>query len=177
MRFMIDSIRRVPRVFARALVVTGLSLAAVPAGAELVHAQGIEALGEMFDDPALASYRLTTANLDKFLAATQALQDIGDGEFDLDEQIDMEEDEVSLDAIASAIDSEPVIRGAINSAGMSSREYVTFLLSMMQAMFASIAVQVGGEDALDDMDDGVLKENVRFFMANQEAFEALDSDN
>ena len=178
MTTMIDAVRRVPRAFTRIFAIVGLSLAAVAADAPAAVAQneGMEALAEMFDDPALANYRLTSANLTKFLAATQALEALEGEDFDLEDQFDMEDPEsISLANIAAAFDSEPRIRGAINGAGMSSREYVTFLFSMMQAMFASIAVQMGGEEALDDMPNGVLKDNVRFFIEHQDEFEALDN--
>jgi hypothetical protein len=176
----LDSVRRMPRMFARMLAVAGLSLAAVAADAPTAAAQGpeMEALTQLFDDPALTNYRLTSANLTRFIAATQALNGLDGEDFDLEDQFDMENPEsISLNNIATAFESEPRIRGAINGAGMSSRDYVTFLFSMMQAMFASIAVQMGGDEALNDMPNGVLKDNVRFFMEHQEEFEALDEDN
>jgi hypothetical protein len=180
MSTMIDTMRSVPRFFVRALAIAGLSFAAVAADAPAAVAQpneGMEALAQMFDDPALANYRLNSATLTKFIAATQALQAIEDDDFDLEDQFDMENPEsISLSNIAAAFDSEPRVKGAINGAGLSSREYVTFLFSMMQAMFASIAVQMGGEEALNDMPNGPLKDNVRFFMEHQEEFEALSDE-
>lgn len=174
---MIDAVRRVPRAFARIFAIVGLSLAAVAADASSAAAQP-GPLGQMFNDPALANYRLTSANLTKFLAATQALEALEGENFDLEDQFDTDNPEnLNINDIAAAFDSEPRIKSAINGAGLSSREFVTFLFSMMQAMFGSIAVQMGGEDALDDMPNGVLKSNIQFFLANQEAFEALGDDN
>ena len=174
----IDPVRRVPRAFARILAVAGLSLAAVAAGAPTASAQeGPEALRQMFNDPALAEYRLTSANLDKFVAATQALQALEDQGFELKDRFESDDAETfSVTAIADAFDSEPQVRDAINSAGMSTRDYVTFLVSTMQAMFGSLMVQIGGDDALANMPAGVLKENIEFFLENQEAFDALDMD-
>lgn len=173
---MIDAVRRVPRAFARIFAIVGLSLAAVAADASSAAAQP-GALGQMFNDPALANYRLTSANLTKFLAATQALEALEGEEFDLEDQFDTDDPEnLNITDIAAAFDSEPRIKGAINGAGLSSREFVTFLFSMMQAMFGSIAVQMGGDQALDDMPNGVLKSNIQFFLANQEAFEGLGGD-
>lgn len=168
---------RLPRVFARVLALAGLSLAAVAADASTAAAQPGPG-GPLFSDPAIASYRLTSANLDKFLNATNALKQLEDENIDLEDRIDMDDPEdVDLDEIAAAFDSEPRIKSAINGAGMTSREYITFMFAMIQAMFGSVMVQMGGEQALNDMPAGVMKDNIRFFLDNQEAFEALDDDN
>ena len=174
----IDAVRRVPRAFARILAIAGLSLAAVAADASIAAAQpDMGALGQMFDDPALASYRLTSSNLTKFLAATQALNGLDGDSFDLEDQIDMDNPEdVNIADIAAAFDGEPRVKNAINGAGLSSREYVTFLFSMLQAMFGSIAVQMGGDEALAQMPNGVLKQNIQFFLEHQDEFEALGND-
>jgi len=175
----IDAMRRAPRAVARVLAVAGLSLAAVFSDASRASAQGggLEQLGQMFNDPALADYRLTSADLTRFIAATQALDELEGEDFDLDEQFDVDDlESISVSQIAAVFDGEPRIKGAINGAGMSSRDYVTFMFSMMQAMFGSIAVQMGGEEALNDMPDGVLKDNVRFFMEHQDEFDALGNN-
>jgi hypothetical protein len=69
---------RAPRVFARMLALAGLSLAAVTADVSTAAAQpggqGVEAIQHMFRDPAIANYRLTSGNLDKFIRATTALK-------------------------------------------------------------------------------------------------------
>jgi hypothetical protein len=176
MTTMIDAVRRVPRAFARLVAVAGLSLAAAAADAPAAAAQqGPQAIQQMFNDPALANYRLTTANLNKFLAATRALQAMENEDFDLDDQFKGQNPQnVSIARIAAAFEGEPRIKRAINGAGMTSRDYVTFLFSTMQAMFGSVMVQMGGDQALADMPAGVLKQNIQFFMAHQEAFEALD---
>lgn len=172
---MLDAVRRVPRAFVRVFAIVGLSLAAVTADAASAAAQGgMGQMGQMFNDPALANYRLTSANLAKFLAATQALEALEGEHFDLEDRFDTDNPEdLNITAISSAFDSEPRIKSAINGAGLSSREFVTFLFSMMQAMFGSIAVQMGGDQALADMPDSVLKSNIQFFLANQDAFESL----
>lgn len=173
---------RVPRMLARALALAGLSLAAVSAdvssAAAQNQAQAMAAAQQMFRDPAIASYRLTSANLEKFVAATNALKGLEDEDIDIEERIDMDDPEsIDLNEIAAAFDSEPLIKNAINGAGLSSREYLTFMFAMIQAMFGSVMVQMGGEQALNDMPAGVLKDNIQFFTQNQAAFEALDDDN
>ncbi len=172
---------RVPRVFARMLALAGLSLAAATADVSAATAQkaeGLAAAQQMFRDPAIANYRLTSASLDKFVRATNALKALEDEDIDLEERLDMDDPEdIDLNEIAAAFDSEPRIKNAINGAGMTSREYLTFMFAMIQAMFGSVMVQMGGEQALNDMPAGVLKDNIRFFTENQAAFEALDDDN
>ncbi|HEU4885066.1 MAG TPA: hypothetical protein VFT45_22590 [Longimicrobium sp.] len=172
---------RMPRVFARVLALAGLSLAAVTADVSSAAAQpgqGMEAITQMFRDPALQNYRLTRENLDKFVRATNALKALEDEDIDLEDRLNMDDPEdVNLSEIAAAFDSEPRIKNAINGAGMSSRDYVTFLFATMQTMFGFAMVQMGGEQALNDMAPGALKDNIRFFTANQSAFEALDDDN
>lgn len=178
MTSMIHAARRVPRAVARLFAAAALSLAAAAADAPAAAAQkGPEAIQQMFSDPALASYRLTSVNLDKFLAATQALHGLEGEEFDIEDQFDSgDPEQMSIGYIASAFEREPRIKGAIEGAGMSTRDYVAFLFSTMQAMFGSVMVQMGGDEALAQMPGGVLKQNIEFFMANQEAFEALDMD-
>jgi hypothetical protein len=171
---------RMPRVFVRMLALAGLSLAAVTADVSTAAAQpeGMAAIQQMFRDPSLQTYRLTSANLDKFIRATNALKELEGEDIDLEDRLNMDDPEdVDMNEIAAAFDSEPRVKNAINGAGMSSRDYVTFLFSMMQAMFGSVMVQMGGEQALNDMPNGVLKDNIRFFTQNQAAFEALDDDN
>jgi hypothetical protein len=172
---------RIPRVFARALAVAGLSVAAVSAdvssAAAQNQAQGMAAAQQMFRDPAIASYRLTSASLTKFVAATNALKGLEDEDINIEDRIDMDDPEsIDLNEIAAAFDSEPRIKTAINGAGMTSHEYLTFMFAMIQAMFGSVMVQMGGEQALNDMPAGVLKDNIQFFTQNQAAFEALDDD-
>ena len=173
---------RMPRVFVRMLALAGLSLAAVAADVSDAAAQpgqGMEAIQQMFRDPALANYRLTTGNLDKFVLATTALKELEDEDIDIGDHIDMDDPEnMDIGEIAAAFDSEPRIKTAINGAGMSSREYVTFLFSMMQAMFASVLVQMSGEQALANFPaSSTLKANIEFFTQNQDAFQALGDDN
>jgi hypothetical protein len=160
-----------PRALGRALALAGLALAATAAEAA---AQGPGAL--FANMPEVAEYRMTDASLQKFVRATNALKELeNQGSFQLDDQLDVDDpSELSVERIAAAFDSEPRVRGAIEGAGMSSREYVTFLMSMVQTIMGSVMVQMGGDQALADMPDSALKHNIQFFLANQDAFEALD---
>jgi hypothetical protein len=171
---MLDAVRRSPRVFARVLALAGLSLFAVAADASSAAAQPSE-IAQMFNDPALANYRLTSGNLTKFVRATTALKALEDEDFDIEDRFEMDDaEDLDIGRIAAAFDSEPRIKNAINGAGMTSRDYLTFMFSMLQAMFGSVMVQMGGESALADLPAGALKDNIAFFMEHQDEFEALD---
>lgn len=176
MTILIDDVRRVPRAFARFAAVAALSVAAAAAHAPAAAAQqGPEVIQRMFSDPALATYRLTSANLDKFVAATQALQSLEGEHFDIEDQFESQDPQsISITRIAAAFEGEPRIKRAINGAGMTTRDYVTFLFSTLQAMMGSMMVQMGGDQALAGMPAGVQKQNIQFFMANQDAFEEID---
>jgi hypothetical protein len=127
--------------------------------------------------PEVASYRMTTPALQQFVRATTALKELEGEDIRMDDQLDVDDpSELSVERIAAAFDSEPRVRGAIEGAGMSTREYVTFLMSMIQTVMGSVMVQMGGEQALADMPDGVLKHNIQFFLDNQSVFEALDDE-
>ena len=118
---------RMPLVFVRMLALAGLSLAAVAADVSDAAAQpgeGMEAIQQMFSDPALQNYRLTSGNLDKFIRATNALKALEDEDIDIEDHVDMDDPEnINIGEIAAAFDSEPRIKTAINGAGMTSREY------------------------------------------------------
>ena len=157
------------RVFSRVLAVAGLSLAAVAADASSAAAQP----EKLFTDE-VSNYRLTSAGLQKFLAATQALHQLEEADLEVAEQFEnLDEDEVDLAQIAAAFDSEPQIKNAINGAGMTSREYLTFMFSMIQTMFTAAMLEMGGENALAQMENSVLKQNVQFFLEHKEEFEAM----
>src|SRR5688572_28656739 len=82
--------------------------------------------------PEVACYRMTTANLGKFIEAIQALKALEDEEnIDFEEQLEMEDPEdLDVERIAAVFDGEPRVRSAIRGAGLTSREYVTFLFAM-----------------------------------------------
>ena len=157
------------RVFSRVLAVAGLSLAAVAADVSSAAAQPEKLFTEE-----VSNYRLTSAGLQKFLTATRALSALEDEDLEIEERFEnMDEDDVDLDQIASAFDNEPRVKAAINGAGFTSREYVTFMFSMIQTMFTAAMLEIGGENALAQMENSVLKQNVLFYREHQEEFEAM----
>lgn len=163
---------RLARSISRILALAGLAFAATAVDAASATAQPGTLFGHM---PEVANYRLTTPGLQKFVRATHALKALEDQEFDLEDRLDVDDpSELTLDRLVAAFDSEPQLRGAVEGAGMSTREYVTFMLAMVQTVMGSVMVQMGGEQALQDMPAGVMKDNIQFFLDNEDAFDALD---
>ncbi|MBW3655569.1 MAG: hypothetical protein KY444_05655 [Gemmatimonadetes bacterium] len=157
------------RVFSRVLAVAGLSLAAVAADVSPAAAQP-----EKLVTGELSRYRLTSEGLQKFLLATQALDALEDSELKLREQLeDGVEDDVDLVRVAAAFDTEPQIRNAISGAGLTSREYLTFMFSIIQAMFTAGMLEMCAETALAEMENSVAKQNVQFYLEHQEQFEVI----
>lgn len=121
----------------------------------------------------VSSYRLTVDGLHKFVQATANLEALDENEDWENPLENVDPDDLDFDQMVAAMDSHPQVRAALRDAGMDSREFFTFVISMMQAMFGSIAVQMGGDDALAEMEDGVLKDNIRFVIDHRDELEAL----
>jgi hypothetical protein len=164
---------RLPRAFARVLAFAGLAAFATVSAPSGAAAQLASPFANM---PEVAEYRLTSAALQQFVQATEALKALEEDEsFQMRDHLEIEDpSEISVDRIAAAFDSEPRVRGAIEEAGMTSREYVTFMMAMVQTIMGSVVVQMGGEQALNAMPDSVLKHNIQFFLDSQHVFESLD---
>ena len=82
-------------------------------------------------------YTLTEAGLAKYSQATKQLAALPDQERACDEE---DTEAKSLDEMAAKLDGVPGARAAIQSAGMTSREYMVFSLSLLQNGMAAWAV-------------------------------------
>jgi hypothetical protein len=109
-------------------------------------------------EAALAKYGKATSNLSALAkTSTAACDDDGAA--------------ASLDASVARINSVPGAQAAIQSAGLTTREYVVFTWSMVQTGMGAWALsQPGGK-----LPPGVSKANVDFFRANEQAFNRLDA--
>lgn len=159
--------RRVQPILARAFMLAGLALAA---SASAASAQ-LGGEGGILNDPAVKSYRLTVEKLEPFIATVHAIDALGDTE-EIQALDDMEDD-AALDDVVTALESEPRLREAFEGTGLTAREYITFSFALVNAMFGSLAVTMGGEAALEEIEDDVLRENIRFYLAHEEAFDRL----
>jgi hypothetical protein len=109
------------------------------------------------DSQEVASYVLTEAGLAKYTQATKniaALPVRPKGDCDDDDS-----DSQSLDQMAAKLNAAPGAKAAIQSAGMTTREYMVFSLSVFQNGLAAWALrQPGGK-----LPAGLSKANVDFY--------------
>lgn len=116
-----------------------------------------------FYDPAtreVNSYQLVEAALAKYAAATRGLAPlIAEHPHECDE----EESGESLSELAAQLDAVPGAPAALKAAGMSSREYVVFMLASFQAGMGAWALTDGG----GELPPGVSPENVAFYQNHE----------
>src|SRR5262245_66007070 len=92
----------------------------------------------------VSRYVLTEKGLAKYAAATEKLRPLAKQL--CGESRDNEEGAKSLNEFVARIDAAPGARAAIESAGMTTREYAVFSLSLLQTGLAAWAVdQPGGQ--------------------------------
>jgi len=132
-------------------------------------------LGAQTDDEILARYRLTEAGLVKFTQASRNFIAIAKADSAALEQRSEDSDGMTIAQIAALYDGHPGLKRAISSAGMTTREFVTFLMSMFQAgMGAWLVEQQGGK--FDKVPAGLPHENIRFYQQHRAALEAIGEE-
>ena len=118
------------------------------------------------DSREISSYVLTDAGLAKFTQATKKLATVpgacaGQGEDSAESP--------SLDEMTAKLDAVPGAQAAIQSAGMTTREYVVFMWSMLHnGMAAWAASQPGGK-----VPPGTLQSNMDFYKNHEAQMAAL----
>jgi hypothetical protein len=119
------------------------------------------------DAQEVGRYVLSNAGLAKYKQATQKLSAIGVGDCGQDDGDDS--DAPSISAAAAKIDANPAARSAIQSAGMTSREFIVFGMSMLQSGLAAWGMdQPGGK-----LPPGVSMANVTFYRAHADEIAQL----
>jgi hypothetical protein len=104
-------------------------------------------------------YVLTEANFAKFRLATKNLTPLAGS---IPENCD-DDNAVSLDAMAQKLNAVPALKAAIQSAGMTPREYVVFSWSLFHNGLAAWAVsQPGGA-----LPSGISRANVDFYKKHE----------
>ena len=142
-----------------------LAAAGAIAATIALAAPGIAAADDK-DSREIASYVLTDAGLAKFTQATQKLAAVpgacaGPKDDDSDSQ--------SLDQTVAKLNAVPGAQAAIQSAGMTTREYVVFMFSMLHnGMAAWAASQPGGK-----LPPGTLQSNIDFYKKNEARMAAI----
>lgn len=118
------------------------------------------------DAEEVADYVLTDAALAKYTKAVHKLQSVME---QLPQDCDSDEDQRSLNDAAARMDGHPGAKAALKSAGMTSREYLVFSLSVFQnGMAAWTLEQPGGT-----LPPGTKPANVKFYQAHKAELEQL----
>jgi hypothetical protein len=79
----------------------------------------------------------------------------------------------SLSEMAAKIDAQPALAAAVRGAGMTTREFATAELALLQAALAYGLQKAGG---LKQLPDDVSKENVEFVRQHEREIEALRAE-
>jgi hypothetical protein len=120
------------------------------------------------DAEEVGRYVMTDKGLAKYVAATEKLRPLAKQL--CDENRGDEEGAKSLSDFVARIDAAPGARAAIESAGMTTREYAVFTLSLFQTGLAAWALeQPGGQ-----LPPGVQKGNVDFYKSHKASIDKIE---
>lgn len=118
------------------------------------------------DTREITAYKLTEMSLGKYMQATRNLKGLPLDDCDEDSEVK------SLSEAVAKIDAAPGAKAAVQSAGMTTREYVVFTYSLMQNGLAAWALeQPGGK-----LPPGVSQANVDFFRAHAANMEEMGEE-
>jgi len=126
------------------------------------------------DARAISAYRLTEATMTKFIAASRAMTAASRAHRDTaTEGEDESESGASIAEIAAFYDGQPAARRALVGAGLTSREYVMFMFTLMQAGMAAWLVEQHGWDKLPPE---IARENVVFYQRHKVQLDSLTAE-
>ena len=114
----------------------------------------------------ISAYALTEAGLTRY---TQALKNLGQLEKKLSGNCDDSDGATSLNDSVAKLNAVAAAQAAVRTAGMTSREYVVFSLSLFQTGMAAWALDQPGGKLLP----GVSKANVDFYRKHAAAIQKL----
>lgn len=121
------------------------------------------------DSREIGSYVLTDAGLAKY---QQAIKNLGPLARGMADDCGNDDDSVgakSLDEMVARVEAVPGVKAAITSAGLTTRDYLVFTLSLFQNGMAAWALsQPGGK-----LPAGTSMANVNFYKAHQTAINKL----
>ena len=118
------------------------------------------------DAGSIDTFDLTMDNVDKMLRAQVALGAATKADPSLDPAMNISEENDAQ--FVARLESTPALKAAIESAGMSVRDYAYTSQSLVATMMAVGAVQAG---QLKDIPEGVNPRNVEFMKAHQAEIE------
>lgn len=118
----------------------------------------------------VSAYRLSESGLARYSQAIRKLGSLASSvSADCKGADDDGEAAQSIDDVAAKLEAVPGARAALDSAGISSHEFVVFTFALFQTGMASWALdQPGGK-----LPEGVSMDNVNFYRANSAALEEL----
>ena len=120
------------------------------------------------DSQEIANYTLTDAGLAKYTKATKNLAALPGSK---PGDCDTGDDSMSLTEMVAALDGTPGAKAAIQSAGMTTREYVLFSWSILHNGLAAWAIsQPGGK-----LPAGTAKANVDFYQKHEAELQQLEA--
>lgn len=132
----------------------------------------------------VAGYELTMERIDRYFAAQRAMgrrmSELSPAEREA-MRLDGDDDaggDASLDAMASRIEGNAVMRDALREADLSPREFATLTMSLVQASMAAMVAQTRPGADLDSLVRGMGANpaNVRFVRDNQAALERRQAE-
>jgi hypothetical protein len=141
-------------------------LAASIAVALLVSATSFAVDSAARDTQEIASYVLTESGLAKY---TQAVKNLGALARTMPADCDDSEDAKSLDDMAARLNAVPGMQAAIKSAGLTTREYLVFTMSIFHNGMAAWALTQPGSK----LPAGTSMANVNFYRAHEAAIKKL----
>lgn len=124
------------------------------------------------DSQEIGSYVLTDAGLQRYAKANVALGALAKkAQSDCDDSDD--NNSKSLDELVAHFNAIPGVKAALQSAGMTAREYLVFSMSIFQTGLASWGLsQPGGK-----LPPGVSMANVNFYRRNEAAMASIGKAN
>jgi uncharacterized Zn finger protein len=132
-------------------------------------------LGAQSDEETLSRYRLTEAGLAKFAQASRNFVAVAKADSQALEEQAEDASPKSIADLAALYDGHPRLKRAISSAGMTTREYVTFMMSMFQAGMAAWAVEQQ-QGKFDNLPAGIPHENIRFYQQHQAELQRIGEE-
>jgi hypothetical protein len=124
------------------------------------------------DSREVSAYVLTESGLAKFAQASRNLAAIPGACEEESDDDDDSDDMQSIDQMVAKINVRPGAQAAIQSAGMTPREYVVFMFSMLQNGMAAWALkQPGGK-----LPPGTSQANVDFFNKHETAMAQIGKE-
>ena len=126
------------------------------------------------DSQEISSYVLTDAGLQRYAKANVALGTLAKkAQADCDDSDSDNNNSKSLDELVTHFNAMPGVKAALQSAGMTAREYLVFSMSIFQTGLASWGLsQPGGK-----LPPGVSMANVNFYRKNEAAMASIGTAN